>query len=243
MTGRDRPFAAATRLLLRWPYLSSAILALVCGFLAIWAHFPTVESSAALAGALFGAAAAFIGAWVSEQNRAVREGASRARDMEVARAYFAPELARIVARQSEILSRAVVNFIMASAKKPMPKVEPWESLRPQRPVLYPSARQFRDLSAEDATALISFYDSTHAIAELLDTWVATKMEQDVNTWRFLMGTIRASLDLGASAVMRICPEHPLSPSMPPATLIASVKQAVAGVDQAVAAHMARQGAS
>jgi hypothetical protein len=89
--------------------------------------------------------------------------------MEAARIYFAPELARIVAQQISVLGRRVPNFTTASVGKSMPQVETWESFKPGRPILYPTAVQLRDLSEADATSLINFYDSVHGIAETIDT--------------------------------------------------------------------------
>ena len=99
------------------PHLLSAVLVVVLGFLAIVFQFPTKEGSASLAGALFGAGAAFIGAWVTENNRAAAEKIAEERQMEAARVYFTPELARIVAHQIHVLGRLVPNFIMASVGK------------------------------------------------------------------------------------------------------------------------------
>jgi hypothetical protein len=63
---------------------------------------------------------------------------------------------------------------MASTGRIPPQVEPWESFRPQRPILYPTAPQFRDLSEEDATALMNFYDSVQGVAEIVSAWIETK---------------------------------------------------------------------
>jgi len=134
--------------------------------------------------------------------------------MEAACVYFTPELARIVAQQIHVLGRLVPNFTMASVGKPMAQVETWEAFRPGRPVLYPSAAQFRDLSEADATSLINFYDSVHGIAETINTWIETKTPQDVNSWNVLMQTVDNSLKVGEIAVQRFCPERWLSPIAP-----------------------------
>ena len=55
------------------PHLSLAAIVFASGFLAILIYFPTQQGSTTLAGALFGAGAAFIGAWVTEKNRTASE--------------------------------------------------------------------------------------------------------------------------------------------------------------------------
>jgi hypothetical protein len=126
---------------------------------------------------------------VTEKNRTASEKIAEERRMEAARVYFTAEFARIVARQIHVLGRLVPNFSMASVGKPMPQVETWESFRPGRPVLYPTAVQFRDLSEADATSLINFYDSVHGIAEMIDTWIETNTPQEVNSWNVLMAIL------------------------------------------------------
>ena len=222
------------------PHLSLAAIVFASGFLAILIHFPTQQGSTTLAGALFGAGAAFIGAWVTEKNRTASEKIAEERRMEAARVYFTPELARIVAHQIHVLGRLVPNFSMASVGKPMPQVETWESFRPRRPVLYPTAVQFRDLSEADATSLINFYDSVHGVAEMIDTWIETNTPQEVNSWNVLMQTVHDSLNLGEIAVRRFCPERQLSPIMPASgTLIQNIERTGSMVQTALTAHLSR----
>jgi hypothetical protein len=139
---------------------------------------------------------------VVEKNRTAAEKIAEERRMEAARVYFTPELARIVAQQIRVLGRLVPNFTMASVGKPMPQVETWESFRPGRPILYPTAVQLRDLSEADATSLINFYDSIYGIAEMIGTLIETKTPQEVNSWNVLMQTVHNSLNLGEIAVRR-----------------------------------------
>ena len=58
--------------------------------------------------------------------------------------FFAPELARIFARQVAVLGRITPNFIMASTEQPLPG-DSWASLKPSRPVLYPDSPKLREL--------------------------------------------------------------------------------------------------
>jgi hypothetical protein len=240
-----KPYAASSRELAaarfnKQPHLSSAVIAFALGLLAILIGFPTRQGSTTFAGALFGAGAAFIGAWVAEKNRGTAEKAAEVRRMEAARVYFTPELARIVAQQIWVLGRLVPNFTMASVGKPMPQVETWETFRPRRPVLYPVAAQFKDLSEGDATALIDFYDSVHGIAETIEFWIETKTPQEVAAWNALMQAVRDSLRLGEVAVRRFCPDRQLGPLLPASgTLIQNIERSASMVQAVLDAHLAR----
>lgn len=220
--------------------LTSAVIAFVLGLLAILVRFPTQQGSTTFAGALFGAGAAFIGAWVAEKNRSTAEKAAEARRIEAARIYFTPELARIVAQQIWVLGRLVPKVTTASVDKPMPQVETWETFRPRRPVLYPAAPQFKDLSEADATALIDFYDSVQGIAETIETYIEMKTPQEVNAWNGLMQAVRDSLRLGEIAVRRFCPDRQLSPLLPASgTLMQNIERSGSMVQSALDAHLAR----
>ena len=129
---------------------------------------------------------------------------------------------------------------MASVGKAMPQVESWETFRPRRPVLYPLAAQFKDLSEGDATALIDFYDSVHGIGETLESWIETKTPQEVNAWNVLMQAVRDSLRLGEIAVERFCPDRQLSPLLPASgKLMQNIERSGSMVQSALDAHMAR----
>ncbi len=78
--------------------LTSSVVLL--GLFAIYTDIPTRTTSTTLAGALFGAGAAFVGGWVAERNRSIADRRSELRRQETARRYFAPELARIVGESS-----------------------------------------------------------------------------------------------------------------------------------------------
>lgn len=166
------------------------------------------------------------------------------RRTDFARAYFAPELARIVAQQISILGRIQVNFITASVGKyPLPG-DQLTSFRPWQPILYPSAAQFGDLSEADTTLLIEFYDSLQEITEIINSWIENSVPLDVNVFNLLMQKTKNSLDIGRNAVQIFCPERQYSAIMPSGgTLIDRLQQAVSSVDFALSAHLARHGVS
>jgi hypothetical protein len=158
-----------------------------------------------------------------------------------ARGYFAPELARILGRQIQILDRAVVNFICTSTRTPRPG-DSWASLKPSQPILYPDAAEFQNLSTADATALIEFYDSLQGIAETVNGWIDSQSMEDVNGWNVLMQSVQHNLTLGQIAVQRFCPDKPFSPIMPASgTLFERAERSKSGAQQALKAHLARHG--
>lgn len=111
---------------------------------------------------------------------------------------------------------------------------------PRRPVLYPAAAQFKDLSEADATAMIDFYDSVHGVAETIESWIELKTPQEVNAWNVLMQAVRNSLRLGEIAVQRFCPDRQLSPLLPASgTLIQNIERTGSSVQSALNAHLAR----
>ena len=160
------------------------------------------------------------------------------------RSYFAPELARIVARQIHILDRAVANFITASVgKHPLPG-DTWASLKPWQPVLYPTAVEFRILPATDATLLVKFYDSLQEITDIVNSWVDGQTTADVNAWNFLMQKVQHNLSIGQRAVENFCPEIQYDATIPAVgTLLDRSQRAISGAQAAMAAHLSRHGVS
>ncbi|QOV68204.1 hypothetical protein [Citrobacter sp. BDA59-3] len=69
----------------------------------------TVKFSA-VAGALFGAGASLLGAWISDFNSRKKEIESKKQKENDAEKYFAPELLRTVAKILYIQDRATVNY-------------------------------------------------------------------------------------------------------------------------------------
>jgi hypothetical protein len=156
--------------------------------------------------------------------------------------YFAPELARIFARQVTILGRVIPNFISTSAKQDPPG-DSWASLKPWRPQLYPDAPKFHELPAGDATLLVDFYDSLQEISDILESWAGGQATTDVNAWNVLMHKVRNNLSLGEKAIQRFCPNRQFSPDSPASgTLLDQSRRVLSSAEAAFKAHMARHGA-
>ena len=158
---------------------------------------------------------------------------------DVALGVFAPELARILAQQIHVLDRAMANFICSSAGQPLPN-DLRSTFRPWKPVLYPSAAEFRDLSGSDAASLVEFYDSLNRIEDSLRSWEDGELPWDTNLWNVLMQTVEHSVQAGLAAVDRFCPGRAYSPTMPAAgTLAERAAMSSQHMKTALEAHIAR----
>ncbi|MFX1716740.1 hypothetical protein [Paraburkholderia sp. A1RO-5L] len=221
------------------PNLAMAAITATVGCFAILYHFPTKESAASLGGALFGAASLFTGAWVAETTRGASEKAEAARRMEAARIYFTPELARVAAQHVHILDRLGANFISTSMNY-KPPGDPLTTFRPRKPLLYPLAPQFRDLSEADATLLVEFYDASLGIAEIVNSWIEGKTVIDFNAYNVLLQEAQNSLKLAKAAVASFCPDRQYSAIMPASgTLADRIQKAIAQADVAMQGHADR----
>lgn len=175
-------------------WLSALLFMVGVGFLC--ANVPT------LAGALFGAGASLLGAWVTELNNRRSLAEDKARREAEARRYLAPELNRIIERVLYIHSRAIANFTTESAGNPIKPNDLREDFIPYMPVLYPNAPQFRDLPGDDATALITFYDSLHGLEKFVNDWWGREGQLQVNIFNIIMKLATDSLTLASFCVER-----------------------------------------
>lgn len=187
---------AAIALLRENPQLGLSILLFIVGVGSLCANIPI------LAGALFGAGASLLGAWVTELNNRLSLAEDKARREANARRYLAPELNRIIERVLNIHSRAIPNFTAASVGNDIKPNDLREDFIPYMPVLYPNAPQFRELSGDDATALITFYDSLHALEKFVNDWWAREGQLPVNIFNMIMKLATDSLVLADACIAR-----------------------------------------
>jgi hypothetical protein len=127
-----------------------------------------------------------------------------------ARRYLAPELNRTIERVLYIHGRAIANFVCASAEHSIKPNDRREDFIPHWPALYPNAPQCRDLAADDAAALIAFYDSLHALADFVNDWWEREGQLPVNIFNYILHCADKSLRLGLICVAqleveKVCP--------------------------------------
>jgi hypothetical protein len=149
-----------------------------------------------LAGSLFGAGGALLGAWITELNKRRTDAEEKAKRQAEAVDALAPELQRTIERVQYILDRAAANFICEAAVNGIETKDQQADFRPYRPTLYPSAPQVRDLPGEKAIALIRFYDSLNDIEKLADDWWEREGQLAVNIFNVILHAAEKSLRVG-----------------------------------------------
>ncbi|WP_336803736.1 hypothetical protein [Erwinia aphidicola] len=151
-----------------------------------------------VAGALFGAGASLLGAWVTEFNTKRSREQERIKKESEARKYLAPELRRIIERTLHIHSKAIGSvqassaFDVYAATTPSENIPPdmkqyifrdlMEDMNPYLPVLYPNVEQFKHLTNLDAVSLISFYDSLNELDAIIKGWWEREARLSVNIY-------------------------------------------------------------
>jgi hypothetical protein len=200
----------------------------------------TIEKISTLAGALFGAGAAMLGAWINELNNrhsAVDEKLRRERD---ARLYLAPELYRTIERALYIHGRAIPNFTCASTESEIKPNDLKDDFLPYWPVLYPNSPQFRDLPGDKASALITYYDSLHSLAKFVEDWWEREGQLPVNIFNMILHSADKSLRLALICVK----EFDLETICPPqyeawGTITSRIELSLSMAEQSRTAHIAR----
>ncbi|MCL2589419.1 MAG: hypothetical protein FWD67_00745 [Betaproteobacteria bacterium] len=178
------------------PHLGLFGLLVLFGIVSLLANIPP------LAGALFGAGASLLGAWITEMNSRRSSSEDKARREAEARKYLAHELNRVIERVLYIHERASVNYVCTWAKDGVTPSDLQMDFVPYMPVLYPNAQQFRDLSGDDATALIAFYDSLHALEKFVNDWWGRDGQLVENIFNMLLHLASDSLSLAGVCIER-----------------------------------------
>lgn len=150
---------------------------------------------APLAGSLFGAGGALLGAWITELNKRRADAVDKKNREANAVAALAPELQRTIERVRFILDRSVVNFACESAVDETKPNDLQTDFRPYLPTLYPNAPQVRDLPGAKALALIRYYDSLNEISQHVDDWWEREGQLAVNIFNGIKHAAEKSLRL------------------------------------------------
>lgn len=148
-----------------------------------------------LAGSLFGAGGALLGAWITELNKRRTDAEDKAKRQADAVDALAPELQRMIERVHYVFDRAAANFVCEAAVNGIETKDQQADFRPYRPTLYPSTPQLRDLPGEKAIALIRFYDSLHEIDNLANDWWEREGQLAVNIFNVILHAAEESLRL------------------------------------------------
>jgi len=157
-----------------------------------------------------------------------------------ARRYLAPELNRTIDRVLYIHQRAIANFICASVENSIKRNDRKEDFIPHWPALYPNAPQCGDLAADDAAALIAFYDSLHSLADFVRDWWDREGQLPVNIFNMILHSAHKSSELALICaekfdLERLCPP----PHESWGTISHRIKSSLAGEAAARKSHIAR----
>jgi hypothetical protein len=195
---------------------------------------------APLAGSLFGAGGALLGAWITELNKRRTDAEDKATRQAEAADALAPEVQRTIERVLYILDRAAVNFGSESSINGVQTNDLQIDFRPYLPTLYPSAPQVRDLPGDRAIALIRYYDSLNEIAKLVDDWWEREGQLAVNIFNGILHAAEKSLRLGLVCIR----EFDLDERFPPqyeswGSLTSRIERSLANAAQTQQHHQDR----
>jgi hypothetical protein len=180
------------------PHMALSALLFITGICFLNSKFSMIS------GALFGAGASLLGAWVTEINKRRTDTEDKKKRESEARMYLAPELKRTIDRVIFIHQRAVANFSNASSAFTGHQSFELNDLQkdfiPYMPSLYPNSPQFQDLSGDDATTLISYYDSLHALDKDVIDWWNRAGQLPVNIFLGILTRVDETLILAESCI-------------------------------------------
>jgi hypothetical protein len=158
-----------------------------------------------------------------------------------ARAFFAPELQRAMARQVAILDRAIVNYSVTSRGDPSCPGDTWQSLMPRSTNRLSDTQMFHDLQLGDAKLIAEFKAAVDELAGMLEAWISTGTSlNEYNAWNILMHKVEHSLRAGMLAAARFCPDAQFDTTSPATgTLRTRVERSLTQADTRRTAFIAR----
>lgn len=225
------------RFIQRNPQLGLVVVLFLGGLVAIATQIP------AFAGSLFGAGAAMLGGWINEFNNRRSASEEKLRRQGEAHQFLAPELNRAIERALFIHGRAIPNFIAASAENGIKPNDLKEDFIPYWPVLYPNAPQFRDLSGDEAVALIAFYDSLNSLKEFVNDWWGRDGQLPVNIFLMILNYADVTLKFAVICIEKFQLERLYPPQYEAwGTVSSRIERSRASADEARVHHMARYAA-
>ncbi|WP_337017766.1 hypothetical protein [Leclercia sp. AS011] len=188
------------------PHLGPSITLFALGMI-----FLLTMKFSAVAGALFGAGASLLGAWISDFNSRKKEIESKKQKEKDAEKYLTPELLRTVARVLNIQERAIINYSITAQENNRSGVQTYplkpdiyntvnlcdlkEDFLPYLPLLYPNFPQFRDLPTSKAIKLIAYYDSLFDLEAFVNDWWKREVQIPSNIFNYIDHQAECSLRL------------------------------------------------
>lgn len=203
------------------PHIGPSLLLFTLGII-----FLATEKLSIVSGALFGAGASLLGAWISDFNSRKKEIESkRQKDIDAVR-YLTPELIRTIERVLYIHERSLVNYsanAMEYHKSGLPGLPLNENIHdtvnlgdqkedfiPHLPVLYPNSPQFRDLNGDKAVKLVRYYDSLIELEMNTKDWWKRKGQLPSNIFIVINHLSEKSLKLALDCLTYLKIEEGIS---------------------------------
>jgi hypothetical protein len=157
-----------------------------------------------------------------------------------ARRCLAPELQRTIDRVLYIHGRALANFVSHSADTKVKPTDLKQDFIPHWPKLYPEAPQVRDLAEGDATALIAYYDSLHALNDDVNDWWGREGQLPVNLFNTFLHRASKCLRLALICIDRFELEALIPPPYESwGTISFRINQAIKSEEHARKVHLER----
>lgn len=194
------------------PHLGPSIFLFCLGVL-----FLSTTKYTAASGALFGAGASLLGAWISDFNSRKKDEASKQVKEVEAVSYLSPELIRTIKRLIYIQHRAIVNYSMNASEnnnriklggslseghiEPVALGDQKEDFLPYLPLLYPQAPQLQHLSGKKAVTLVLYYDSLFELEMFVKDWWKREGQLASNIFNNISHQSEKSLKLASDCII------------------------------------------
>lgn len=189
-----------------YPHFGPALLLFALG-----GAFLTTTRFVVVSGALFGAGASLLGAWISDFNSQKKEQASKSQREKDAVKFLAPELVRTIMRLLALQERAIINYsanvnaswgrhefklpLTTGLHKPVALGDQKEDFLPYLPILYPNASQFKEINGNKAVKLVVYYDSLFDLELFVKDWWQREGQLPSNIFNQISHKAEKSLSL------------------------------------------------
>jgi hypothetical protein len=174
-------------------------------------------------------------------NRAPSAGTEESlRRQSEGRRLLAPELQRTIDRVLYIHGRAIANFVSHSVGTNPRPTDLKQDFIPHWPSLYPNAPRVRDLTAEDAGALIDYYDSLHLLNDEVNEWWEREGQLPVNLFNVFLHKASKCLKLALICIDKFELEALIPPPYESwGTISSRINRSLKSEEQARNAHLTR----
>jgi len=219
------------------PHLGPSLFLFCLGMI-----FLSTTKYTAASGALFGAGASLLGAWISDFNSRKKDAASKQLKEVEAVSYLSPELIRTIKRLIYIQQRAIVNYSMNASEnnnriksggslssghhEPVALGDQKEDFLPYLPLLYPQAPQLQHLSGNKAVKLVIYYDSLFELEMFVKDWWKREGQLASNIFNMVSHQSEISLKLASDCIIELGVEQNDSNNIDENSLLSQINKSL-----------------